>query len=57
MNIVCVCVCCLPIHSGHQVRWTYQPGSQEEGHMDVRYYRILLLLYCVVLYKVCTITQ
>ena len=20
-------VCCLPIHSGHQVRWTYQPGS------------------------------
>ena len=33
-----VCVCFLPIHSGHQVRWTYQPGShrrkvtQEEGH-------------------------
>ena len=25
---VCVCVCVfLPIHSGHQVRWTYQPGS------------------------------
>ena len=24
---VCVCVCFLPIHSGHQVRWTYQPGS------------------------------
>ena len=24
---VCVCVCLLPIHSGHQVRWTYQPGS------------------------------
>ena len=22
-----VCVCFLPIHSGHQVRWTYQPGS------------------------------
>ena len=21
------CVCFLPIHSGHQVRWTYQPGS------------------------------
>ena len=20
-------VCFLPIHSGHQVRWTYQPGS------------------------------
>ena len=24
---VCVCVCFLAIHSGHQVRWTYQPGS------------------------------
>ena len=24
---VCACVCFLPIHSGHQVRWTYQPGS------------------------------
>ena len=26
----CRAVCCvyfLPIHSGHQVRWTYQPGS------------------------------
>ncbi|CAM9880297.1 unnamed protein product [Ascophyllum nodosum] len=23
----CVCVCFLPIHSRHQVRWTYQPGS------------------------------
>ena len=23
--VVCVCVCFLPIHSGHQ--WTYQPGS------------------------------
>ena len=22
-----VCVCFFPIHSGHQVRWTYQPGS------------------------------
>ena len=21
------CVCFLPIHSGHQVHWTYQPGS------------------------------
>ena len=29
-----VCVCFLPIHSGHQIRWTYQPGpvTQEEGH-------------------------
>ena len=24
---VCVCVCFLPVHSGNQVRWTYQPGS------------------------------
>ena len=24
---MCLCVCFLPIHSGHQVRWTYQPGS------------------------------
>ena len=23
----CVCLFILPIHSGHQVRWTYQPGS------------------------------
>ena len=21
------CVCFLPIHCGHQIRWTYQPGS------------------------------
>ena len=27
MPLVCVCVCFLPIHSGHHVRWTYQPGS------------------------------
>ena len=37
-RIKCVCVCFLPIHSGHQ--WTYQPGShrrkvtQEEGHTE-----------------------
>ena len=24
---MCVCVCFLPISSGRQVRWTYQPGS------------------------------
>ena len=24
-----VCVCFLPIHSGHQVRWAYQPGSHK----------------------------
>ena len=28
-SFVCLCVVCfLPIHSGHEVRWTYQPGSQ-----------------------------
>ena len=29
MQSVCVCVCVLflPVHPGHQVRWTYQPGS------------------------------
>ena len=26
---MCVCVCFLPIHSGHHVRWTYQPGSHK----------------------------
>ena len=26
-SVLCVCVCFLPIHSGHQVRWPYQPGS------------------------------
>ena len=41
---MCVCVCFLPIHSGHQ--WTYQPGShrrnvtQEEGHTGGRSHRI-----------------
>ena len=25
-----MCVCFLHIHSGHQVRWTYQPGSYKE---------------------------
>ena len=29
---VYVCVCFLPIHSGHQVRWTYQPGSHRISH-------------------------
>ena len=34
--VVCV-VCFLPIHSGHQVRWTYQPGSHRShtGSLDV----------------------
>ena len=27
MNLTYLCVCVfLPIHSGHQIRWTYQPG-------------------------------
>ena len=25
-------MCFLPIHSGHQVRWTYQPGSHRISH-------------------------
>ena len=25
-------VCFLPVHSGHQVRWTYQPGSHRIFH-------------------------
>ena len=25
--LLAVCLCFLPIHSGHQVRGTYQPGS------------------------------
>ena len=29
-HTVCV-LCFLPIHSGHQVRWTYQPGSHRGG--------------------------
>ena len=27
-----MCVCFLPTHSGHQVRWTYQPGSHRISH-------------------------
>ena len=27
VSTLCLCVCFLPIHSGHQVRWTYPPGS------------------------------
>ena len=27
-----LCVCFLPIHSGHQVRWTNQPGSRRIFH-------------------------
>ena len=29
---VCVCVCFLPIYSGRQVRWMYQPGSHRFSH-------------------------
>ena len=37
-KVPCVCfgvpawVCFLPIHSGHQVRWTYHPGSHRISH-------------------------
>ena len=42
-----VCVCFLPIHSGHQVRWMYQPGS----------HRRKVTQYKPLLYKArCTIT-
>ena len=27
-----VCVCFLPIYSGRQVRWMYQPGSHKKDH-------------------------
>ena len=30
--MILVCVCFLPIHSGHQVRWTPAGVTQEEGH-------------------------
>ena len=33
-----VCVCFLPIHSGHQVRWTYQPGSHRIQSVKVYIY-------------------
>ena len=32
-----MCVCFLPIHSGHQVRWTYRTGR---GHTGGRSHRI-----------------
>ena len=35
-RIVCLCVCFLPIHSGHQVRWTYT----SRGHTGGRSHRI-----------------
>ena len=47
---LCVCVCAFSSHSGHQVRWTYQPGShrrkvtQEEGHTG---FSSTFLLRCV----------
>ena len=32
LKMIVSCVCFLPIHSGHQVRWTYQPGSHRISH-------------------------
>ena len=29
--IFALCLCFLPVHSGHQVRWTYQPGSHRRN--------------------------
>ena len=47
-GIVCVYVCFLPIHSGHQVRWTYQPGSHRRKiTQDFSY---TFLLRCVRLF-------
>ena len=31
--IMWVCVCFLPIYSGHKVRWTYQPRSHRIFHL------------------------
>ena len=28
-RLVCACVCILPLYSGRQVRWMYQPGSHK----------------------------
>ena len=33
-DVSVVCVCYLPIHSGHQVCWTYQPGSHRKVTQD-----------------------
>ena len=52
-----MCVCFLPIHSGHQVRWTYQPGShrrkvtQEEGRTDFSSTFLLLRCVCVCVFS------
>ena len=40
-----MCVCFLPIHSGHQVRWTYQPGSHRR---KVTQDGTILLLYIII---------
>ena len=37
-----VCVCFLPIHSGHQVRWTYQPGSHRRKVTQVKYKHVIM---------------
>ena len=42
---VCVCVCFLPIHSGHQVLWTYQPGSHRRK--VTQDFSSTLFLWCV----------
>ena len=41
-------VCFLPIHSGHQVRWTYQPGSHRRKVTQV--FSSTFFLRCVSLF-------
>ena len=45
---VCVCVLCfLPIHSGHQVRWTYQPGHVFiKLHITTQSGPVILVILC-----------
>ena len=42
----CVCVF-LPIHSGHQVRWTYQPGSHRRNKVTQDFSSTFFFLRCV----------
>ena len=43
-----MCLCFLPIHSGHQVRWTYQPGSL--GRKVTQYFSSTFLIYTGIIY-------
>ena len=48
---MCVCVCVLPIHSGHQVRWTYQPGSHRGKVTQDFSYSFFLRYVCVCVFS------